>query len=91
MLGADRSNGSVEAIWDQIRSVAKNPDFRVVCAFAAIGLAAWLGLAFVTATSSGSAALSDQIDPLQMMMNSKNLPAPLYDDYSLVFIERPGR
>jgi hypothetical protein len=69
MLVADRSNATVEAIWDQIRSVAKNPDFRVVCAVAAIGLAASLGLAFATATSSGSAALFDQLHDYSLVFN----------------------
>ena len=65
-----------------------------MCAVAAIGVS----LAFATMTSSGSAALSDQarieapavapIDPFQLMMNSNDLPAVHYDDYSLVF---PGR
>jgi hypothetical protein len=46
------------------------------------GIAGW-------ASSTGTKAAaptSVQIDPFQVMMNSKNLPASHYDDYSLVFI-----
>jgi hypothetical protein len=93
MLMADRLHGSVDTVWDEIRSLAKDSDFRVVCAFAAIGLAA--SLAFASATSNWSAALLDQavveaptgaqIDPFQIMTDSKDLPAAHYDDYSVVF------
>ena len=68
----------------------RRADFLAVCAVAAFGLAASLAFAFATGTSSGSAQASvealagPQIDPLQIMMNSKDLPAH-YDDHSLVF------
>ena len=69
---------------------ARQANFLAVCAVAAFGLAASLAFAFATATSSGSAQASvealagPQIDPLQIMMNTKDLPAH-YDDHSLVF------
>jgi hypothetical protein len=71
--------------------LVRQANFLVVCAAAAFGLAASLALAFATATLGGSAQASVeasagvQIDPLQIMMNSKDLPAPHYDDYSVVF------
>ena len=62
---------------------------------AAIGVAILLGVIFATMTSSGplapfgrppaEASARAQIDPLQIMMNSKNLPDAHNDDYSLVF------
>ena len=68
----------------------RQANFLAVCAVAAFGLTASLAFAFATATSSGSAQASiealagPQIDPLQIMMNSTDLPAD-YDDHSLVF------
>ena len=66
----------------------RQADFLVVCAVAAIGLTISLALSLATATSSGSADASvqaPQIDPSQIMMNLKDLPAAHYDDFSVVF------
>jgi hypothetical protein len=82
-------------IWDKIQALGKHKGLLAVCAVIAIGLATLVGLVFATVTSSGSVALFTrppaeaparaQIHPLQMMMNSKDLPAAHNDDYSLVF------
>ena len=68
----------------------RQANFLVVCAFAAIGLAALLAGWFATGTSEPAQARMEapaeaQIDPLQTMTNSKDLPAAHYDDYSIVF------
>jgi hypothetical protein len=54
-------------------------------AAAALILAGIGGWASSTVTKAG-VPTSVQIDPFQMMVNSTNLPASHYDDYSLVFI-----
>jgi hypothetical protein len=86
---------SIGTIQDEIPPLGEHKGLLAVCAVAAIGVAILVGLIFATMTSSGSFALfcrtpaeapaREQIDPLQMMMNSKDLPAAHYDDYSLVF------
>jgi hypothetical protein len=85
---------SIEIILDGI-PLGEHQRLLAVCAVAAIGVAILVGLVFVIVTSSGSLALfgraptdapgKAQIDPLHMMMNSKDLPAAHNDDYSLVF------
>ena len=86
---------SIGSIRDEIRPRGEHRGLVAVCAVAAIGVAILVGLVFATVTSSGSLSLFGrapaeaparaQIDPLQMMMNSKDLPATHNDDYSLVF------
>src|SRR6266566_4479901 len=85
----------IGTIWDEIPPLGEHKCLLAVCAVAAIGVGILVGLIFATVTSSGSLALfarapaeapaRAQIDPLQMMMNSKDLPAAHNDDYSLVF------
>jgi hypothetical protein len=65
----------------------REANFLVVCAVAAFGLAASVALAFATGGSAQASveAAGAQIYPLQIMMNSKDMPATHYDDYSVVF------
>jgi hypothetical protein len=56
---------------------------RLVAAAAALiltGIGAW-----AISTTRVEATVGAQVDPSQMMMNAKDLPAAHYDDYSLVF------
>jgi hypothetical protein len=87
-------------IWDKIQPMGKHKALLPICVLAAIGFASLLGLVFGTAMSNRSAALfvptsvdtpaKAQIDPLQIMMNSKDLSVFHTDDYSLVSID-PSR
>ena len=66
----------------------RQANFLAVCAVAAIALTVSLALSLATATSGGSADATveaPQSDPSQIMMNSKDLPAAHYDDFSVVF------
>jgi hypothetical protein len=68
----------------------KQANFLAVCAVAAIGLTASLAVVLaITASRSAQARIEapvgTEINPLQMMMNSKGLPDGRYDDYTLVF------
>jgi hypothetical protein len=65
----------------------REANFLVVCAVAAFGLAASLAFAFATGGSAQASvdAAGAQFEPLQIMMNSNDLPAAHYDDYSVVF------
>jgi hypothetical protein len=85
---------SIGTIWDEI-SLREHKGLLVVGTLAAIGIASLVGGIFATVTSNGSLPLFGrapadappraQIDPLQMMINSKDLPAAHNDDYSVVF------
>ena len=61
-----------------------------ISALAALGLAASLGLYFAVIFSGSAPRFAEaparaQIEPLQIMTNSKDLPAAHHDDYSFVF------
>ena len=81
--------------WPNSARTGMNPIYLAAPAQAkcrpCFGLAASLALAFATAPLGGSALASveklagTQIDPMQIMMSSKDLPAAHHDDYSLVF------
>src|SRR5215471_14556719 len=83
---------SFGAVSDETPPPGEHMGLLAVCVVAAIGVFILVGLVF---TSGGPFALSGrapadasaraQIDPLHMMMISKDLPANYIDDYSFVF------
>jgi hypothetical protein len=91
----EKNRRSIGTIWHQISPLGEHLGSFAVCAIAGIGVAILVGLIFGTVTSGGSLVLfgrapadapaRGQMDPLQMMMNSEDLPVAHNDDYSLVF------
>jgi hypothetical protein len=55
--------------------------FAVAAALVATGFGLWAA----SPTSARSPSMGQGIEPLKLMMNAKELPAPHYDDFSLVF------
>jgi hypothetical protein len=95
LASVEKIRRSIGTIRDEIPPRGEHKGLLAASVVAAMGVAILAGLVFATVTSSGSLALfglapneapaTAQIDPLQMMINSKGLPADHNDDYSLVF------
>ncbi len=56
--------------------------FAIAAALILAGVAGWVAS---TPQATVAAPIGVQVDPLQMMMNAKDLPTERYHDFSLVF------